>query len=82
MPAKKEHFCAHCGASIDVKGHMGRVFVQGQLPREFYLLNGRKVRDVSHKNVAPATKLCVKCAVECQHVIDEWVAKGRGANRD
>lgn len=76
MPAKKDHFFARCGAPIDVKGHMGRVLVQEQVPREFYLLNGRKVRDVSHRNVAPATKLCAGCLPGAQRAVGAYVAEG------
>ena len=55
---------------------MGRVLVQEQAPREFYLLNGRKVSDVSHRNVAPATKLCAGCLAGAQSAVEAYVAEG------
>ena len=76
MPARKDHVCARCGAPIDVRGHMGRVLVQEQAPREFYLLNGRKGSDVSHRNVAPATKLCAGCLAGAQSAVEAYVAEG------
>lgn len=82
MPAKKEHFCARCGAGIDIAGEMGRVTVQTQKPEFWALACGGAAEGLTRRNVAPQTKLCVECAIECQHVIDEWVAKGEGTNRD
>lgn len=76
MPARKEHFCARCGAGIDLAGEMARATVQLQKPESWPLACGGEAEYLTHKNVAPQTKLCVDCAVECQRVIDEWVAKG------